>query len=83
MEDFIGNFVKYVATEHPILLWIVVIACCFGYLYYSLYKQYLRDWSSPSVRAKFKKDMKRQLKRLAIALLIVGTVCLIVIYNNS
>lgn len=77
------DFLNFIATKHPIALWIVVIACCFGYLYYSLYKQYLRDWSSSSVRAKFKKDMKRQLKRLAIALLVVGIICLIVIYNNS
>lgn len=83
MENIIGNFVQDIATQHPIALWIVVIAGCFGYLYYSLYKQYLRDWSSQSVRMKFKKDMKRQFKRLLIALFVIAVICLIVIYNNS
>lgn len=76
------NFIEYIATEHPIALWIVVLVFCFGYLYHSLYKHYLRNWSSSSVRAKFKKDIKRQLKRLALILFFILIVCLIIIFNS-
>lgn len=68
------DFLNFVATEHPIALIVVVVGACIGYLYASLYKQYLRNWSSSSVRAKFKKDMKRQLKTLAIALVVIGII---------
>ncbi len=68
------DFLNFVATEHPIALIVVVVGACVGYLYASLYKQYLRDWSSPSVRAKFKKNMKRQLKALALALVVIGII---------
>ncbi len=68
------DFLNFIATEHPIALIVVVVGACIGYLYASLYKQYLRDWSSPSVRAKFKKNMKRQLKALALALVVIGII---------
>lgn len=68
------DFLNFIATEHPIALIVVVVGACIGYLYASLYKQYLRDWSSPSVRAKFKANMKRQLKALALALVVIGII---------
>lgn len=82
MENFIEKFIEYIATEHPIALWIFVLVCCFGYLYHSFYKHYLRNWSSSSVRAKFKKDMKRQLKRLALILFVILIIFLIIIFNS-
>lgn len=76
------DFLNFIATEHPIALIVVVVGACAGYLYASLYKQYLRDWSSPSVRAKFKKNMKRQLKGLLLALIVVGIIVFMALAGN-